>query len=210
MTKKYRGTMILTTLLTLSPILIGILLWKKLPEVIATHFDGKNVPNGWSSREMAVFGIPLFLAVMQIFVFFVTVNDPKKRNISDKMFRLILWIIPACSLICCLSCYAVALGFEVNIGMVVSFFLGVLFILVGNYMHKIKHNYTVGIKIMWTLSSEENWNRTHRMASWLWMAGGVAFTLCGILQWAGVLPVIVAVMVVVPMVYSFLLYRRGI
>lgn len=96
------------------------------------------------------------------------------------MFQFIIWIIPAASLICCLSSYAIALGIEVNIGIIVNIMVGILFLILGNYMHKVKQNYTVGIKIPWTLDGEENWNRTHRLASRLWSLSGVVFIINGI------------------------------
>ena len=60
MWKKYKTTLILTTLISLFPMVIGLLLWNRMPDTIATHFGTNNVPNGWSSKTMAVIGIPLF------------------------------------------------------------------------------------------------------------------------------------------------------
>ena len=60
MWKKYKTTLILTTLISLFPTVIGLLLWNRMPDTIATHFGTNNVPNGWSSKTMAVIGIPLF------------------------------------------------------------------------------------------------------------------------------------------------------
>lgn len=67
MWKKYKTTLILTTLISLFPMVIGLLLWNRMPDTIATHFGTNNVPNGWSSKTMAVIGIPLFLAALQSF-----------------------------------------------------------------------------------------------------------------------------------------------
>ena len=60
--------------------------------------------------------------------------------------------------------------------MAVFFIIGVMFIGLGNYMPKLKQNYTIGIKVPWTLNSEENWNMTHRMAGKVYVVGGVFFT----------------------------------
>nr|WP_275450028.1 SdpI family protein [Clostridium massiliodielmoense] len=82
----------------------------------------------------------------------------------------------------------------------------------GNYLPKCKQNYTVGIKLPWTLNSEENWNKTHRLGGYVWMAGGLI--LC-ILTWLNIYRqiatiVIVVIISVIPIVYSFLLYKKGI
>ena len=126
---------------------IGLLLWNRMPDTIATHFGTNNVPNGWSSKTMAVIGIPLFLAALQIFTAVLTFSDPKRQNIGPKMIRLVLWIIPVTSLIVCCSIYANAVGIAVDIGFVSNGIVGLLFILIGNYMPKCKQNYTTGIKV---------------------------------------------------------------
>ena len=177
MWKKYKTTLILTTLISLFPMVIGLLLWNRMPDTIATHFGTNNVPNGWSSKTMAVIGIPLFLAALQIFTAVLTFSDPKRQNIGPKMIRLVLWIIPVTSLIICCSIYANAVGIAVDIGFVSNGIVGLLFILIGNYMPKCKQNYTTGIKVPWTLHSQENWNRTHRLAGWVWIIGGVLVEL---------------------------------
>lgn len=208
--KKYKRTLIITSMVAISPLIVGLLLWNQLPDVIATHFGSGNVPNGWSSKPFAVLGLPLILLVLHIFTFFMMSSDPKRKNIDDKFFKWILWIVPVVSCVTCLSCYAIALGMDVNIGSVVYILVGVLFIVIGNYMHKVKQNYTVGIRIPWTLHSEENWNQTHKMASWLWIISGVVFVMNSVLQLTWLLFVVIIVSVVVPMGYSYWLYRKEI
>ena len=88
--------------------------------------------------------------------------------------------------------------------------LGLIFIAIGNYLPKCKQNYTIGIKIPWTLASEENWNRTHRFAGWVWVGGGVVMLLSGFLGifWLTLVPAII--MAAVPLIYSYILHKKGI
>lgn len=209
MMRKYKWTVIIACIVTLCPMIIGLVLWNRLPDEIATHFGNGGTANGWSSKPMAVFGIPGLMTAIELLLYFVTTNDPKKRNIDEKMMKMLLWIIPVISLIVCLSCYAIALGTAVDIGLVTNICVGVVFILMGNYMHRIKQNYTVGIKLPWTLNSEENWNRTHRMASWLFVLGGILFLINGFLQLEWIIAAVLLV-VVVPGIYSYILYKKGI
>ena len=65
MLKKKKRTLVLTSLLTLSPILIGLLLWNKLPEQMTTHWGADGVADGWSGRPFAVFGLPLIMLAVQ-------------------------------------------------------------------------------------------------------------------------------------------------
>lgn len=210
MWKKYKTTLILTTLISLFPMVIGLLLWNRMPDTIATHFGTNNVPNGWSSKTMAVIGIPLFLAALQIFTAVLTFSDPKRQNIGPKMIRLVLWIIPITSLIVCCCIYANAVGIAVDIGFVSNGIVGLLFILIGNYMPKCKQNYTTSIKVPWTLHSQENWNRTHRLAGWIWIIGGVAMIVNSFLQLEWILFLTIAALVLIPIGYSFLLFQKGI
>ena len=87
--KENRMKIIITSLITLAPILIGVLFWNRLPDQIATHFGQGNVPDGWSSKPMAVFGLPLILVALHLFCIFITLNDPKKKNIGRKILPII-------------------------------------------------------------------------------------------------------------------------
>lgn len=209
MIKRNKWMIVITSLITISPMFVGLLLWNRLPEEIATHFGRNNVANGWSSKPFAVVGLPLFLLMIHLLCTVATANDPKWKNINSKLYRCILWITPIASLIVCLSCYTIALGYTMDVGMITNIMVGLIFVIMGNFMHKVKQNYTVGIKIPWTLSSEENWNRTHRLASWLWVLCGIIMMLNSILRMPYFIMVIIFV-AIAPMIYSFVLYKRGI
>lgn len=210
MLKQYKKTLIITNLLTILPILVGIILWDRLPNEVATHFGTDGTPNGWSSKIFAVFGMPLFLLAMDWVCIGATMFDPKKKNIGTKMFTLILWIIPMISIFVHFAIYSVALGAEFNIGKASCILMGVIFILVGNYLPKSKQSYTVGIKLPWTYNSQENWNRTHRLGGWVWIICGVIFLFNAFFLIEWLLLAVLAAAVLVPTVYSFVLYKKGI
>ena len=207
---KNKKTLVITSLICLLPIIVGALVYKRLPETIATHFDLNGNPDGWSSRAFAVFGLPAILLAVNLLLPFMLRADPKHENMSGALVNITIWTIPVLSLVCSGLTLGRALGYDVRIERVLPVFMGVLFILIGNYLPKTKQSYTMGIKLPWTLASEENWNRTHRLAGFLWVLGGVYFIVMSFIGWsvpAFVLPL--AVMVLLPMVYSYLLYRKG-
>lgn len=206
--KKYRGKLILTSVIILLPILAGVLLWNHLPDSVATHFTMEGTPNGWSSKGFTVFGIPLFLLACHLLCTFGTSMDPKRQNMSEKLFTLVLWICPVISIMMPIVIYGYALGYETSNGYYGTGILGVLFIIIGNYLPKCRQNYTMGIKIPWTLNDEENWNHTHRMAGFLWVVGGFVILANVFLQMEWLLFVVFAAMVIVPIVYSYLYYRK--
>jgi len=208
---KNKKTLVITSLICLLPIIVGALVYKRLPEMIATHFDLNGNPDGWSSRAFAVFGLPAILLAVNLLLPFMLRADPKHENMSGALVNITIWTIPVLSLLCSGLTLGRALGYDVRIERVLPVFMGVLFILIGNYLPKTKQSYTMGIKLPWTLASEENWNRTHRLAGFLWVLGGIYFIVVSFIGWsvpAFVIPL--AVMVLVPMVYSYLLYRKGI
>ena len=110
MLKRAWKTLLITSIVTLLPIPVGLILWKRLPDVMATHFGMNNEANGFSSKPFAVFFIPLFCLAMLWICAVVTANDPRKQNISPKIFNLVLWIIPVVSLICGTAVYTYNLG----------------------------------------------------------------------------------------------------
>lgn len=204
--------MIITTLICLLPIFAGLAVYGKLPEQVPTHFGFDGTPDGWSSKAVAVFGMPCLMAAINLLLYFGLNADPKKKNMGEAMVKISLGVVPVLSVLMSGMTLANALGYNTNIEMVIPLLMGVLFILIGNYLPKTKQSYTMGIKLPWTLNSEENWNRTHRMAGFLWVAGGVVFVAVSLLKiwnvwiFAGIL----AVMVLIPTVYSYLLYKKGI
>ena len=204
--------MIITTVICLLPIAAGLAVYGKLPEQVPTHFGFDGTPNGWSSKAFAVFGIPCFMGAINLLLYFGLNADPKKKNMGEAMVRISLCIIPVLSVLMSGMMLANALGYNTKIETVMPLLMGVLFVLIGNYLPKTKQSYTMGIKLPWTLNSEENWNRTHRMAGFLWVIGGAAFIAVTLLKiWnVWIFAVILAVMALVPTVYSYLLYKKGI
>lgn len=210
MMKANKKTLIITSIVTILPVLIGIICWNRLPDVMATHFGFNNEANGFSSKAFAVFGLPLILLAVLWVGAFVTAHDPKRQNISPKMFSLMLWIAPVISLVAAATIYPVNLGYELDIAFFSELLLGLMFIIIGNYLPKARQNYTIGIKIPWTLANEENWNRTHRLAGYLWMICGILMILISLTRFvpAEWLVGIFLIMVLVPCIYSFWLHAE--
>ena len=113
-----------------------------------------------SSRNLSV------LLSVHILCSVITEFDPKKRNVGSKIYHLILCICPVVSLWCGVMIYGNALGYKdvINLNLWTNVLLGIVLIVVGNYLPKCRQNYMIGIKLPWTLDNEENWDYTHRMA----------------------------------------------
>ena len=210
MIKKHLKTLIITSILTLLPILAGLYLWNTLPEQVPSHWDVNGEIDGWSSKPFFVFGLPSIMLAAQWLCVLVTAADPKKANHSGKVLHLVLWIIPVLSIVLSAMTYIAVLGHAVRVEVVMPLIIGLVFTIIGNYLPKCKQSYTVGIKIPWTLHSEENWNRTHRFAGRLWLVCGFGIMLTAFVGGFWVFLPIVLVMALAPTVYSYLLHRKGI
>ena len=210
MIRKHLKLLIITSVITLLPLFAGLILWDRLPAQMPTHWNMAWEVDGWSSKAFAVFGLPLMLLGFQWLCLLGTAADPKRENHPQKVVQLVLWVIPVLSVLLHTLTFATALGKQVQMEVILPVFIGLLFSIIGNYMPKCRQNYTIGIKIPWTLNSEENWNRTHRFAGWVWTFGGLVILLTGFFGSFWLFLPITLVMVLAPIVYSGLLYRKGI
>ena len=90
---------LITSMVTLCPILIGLLLWNKLPDEMAVRFSMNGDKLGYSSKGFAVFGIPIMMFVCHLFCIVPLMIDPKNNKISRILMLLLLWIVPVLSLL---------------------------------------------------------------------------------------------------------------
>ena len=211
MIRKHKKTLILTSLLTLLPMFVGLLLRDQLPDTFATHWGFDGQPDGWSDTTTAIFLLPLILLVFYWLCVFFTARDKSNQDRNEKVQALVFWIIPFLSNLCCGLMYALALGADLSVTNIMFAFMGLLFVLIGNYMPKCRMNSTIGIKVYWTYTSEENWNATHRFGGRIWFIGGLLMLFTALLPAKYVIAVFLvmtAVMVIVPVVYSWQYYRK--
>ena len=208
---KNKKLLILTSLLTLLPIPVGLLLWDKFPETMAIHFGIPGQADGFASVPFAVFVLPLILLAVHWVCILSTALDKGNRNRNRKLQKIVLWVIPLIGNLSCLGMYALSLGWKFSPVAWTMIPMGILFAIIGNYLPKTRMNSTMGIKIWWAYTSEENWNATHRYAGKVWTIGGVLVALCALLPhlWAvTVMLILTVVLCLFPMVYSWRFYRK--
>ena len=211
MKKRNIWKVIVSSVLTLLPIVFGLIMWNKIPEQVAIHWGVDGVADGFGSRFVAVVVLPVILLVLHWLCIFFTLWDNKKREQSEKVLGIMYWIVPAISLYTSALMYAAIFGREFDMLAFTTVIVGVLLALVGNYMPKCKQNRTMGIKLKWTLASEENWNYTHRLAGKVWVIGGIAMTPLAFLPMrfaiAGMF-VLLLVSMAIPMIASYVYYKK--
>lgn len=206
-----KNTIIWSSLFTLLPMFVGIFLWHKLPTKIATHFGNNGQANGWDDKGFTVFILPLIFLAIQLFVVFMVHFDPKNRNNSPLLFKIIYWLVPFITFIGMLGIYGVAMGYSIlNSDVITNVSLGLVFAVVGILLLVVKQNYTIGIRISWTLNSKENWRRTNRLAGWLFIISGAIFLINVLLQVEWMIYAVTAIAIIIPIGYSFTLFQKGI
>ena len=208
MIKKNKLKIFISSVITLFPMLLGFIVWDRLPENIATSFGWNGEITGYSSKMFAVFGLPAILTFVNLICIIATSADPRRKNISNKMFTAVISIVPVCSLLCGICIYANALGYKISVESIMPVFMGILFFVLGFILPKCKQNYTIGIKLPWTLHDEKNWNKTHKLAGKLWICGGIIMIVSGLFNLTFIFVTIIFALVIIPTVYSYLLYRK--
>jgi uncharacterized membrane protein len=210
MIKKHSKALVLTSLLILLPIIAGVILWDKLPDSVPIHFGPNGEPDDYAGRGVAVFVMPLVMLGVHWMCMLGTAADPKNKDIDSKPLGLVLWVCPLVSLLVNGIIYVTALGIAINIPMIFGLFFGCLFVVIGNYLPKCRRNYTIGIKLPWTLEDEDNWNRTHRFAGRLWTVGGLLTIIAAFIGAAFIFVFfgLILLMSIIPTIYSYLLYKK--
>ena len=202
---------ILYGVLLLAPFVAGVVFYSRMPEQVPIHWNAANEPDNFAGRAVALFVLPAILLVLNAVVWFFTTHDPKKDNLkrSKGLLTLAHWFLAVLPLFMQAIVIAAALlPYGLNVGMIVMMGVGLLLALVGNYLPKCQPNYTVGIRLPWTLASEENWRRTHRFAGGVWVVGGLLIALFALTPWQYLDVIPLLSMVFIPAVYSFLLYCK--
>ena len=198
-----------TSILILLPSLVGCVFWNQLPEEIPTHFNLLGQADGYNHKMSAIFGLPTLMLLMHWLLLFIMIKDPKSSNISSKIQFLIYWIIPFVSCLSMISIFGESLGYSMMSGLLAQIFMGVVMIVIGNYLPKTRRNYIIGIRLPWTLENDENWRKTHRLAGKIWVLGGLLLFLNSFVQlyvyWVFFLTLFFVV--IIPSVYSYQLSK---
>lgn len=190
--------------------LVNLLFYKKMPETLPTHWGFNNKIDGYSSKFTTLITTPLLLILLNIFSCFMLDNDPKNKDKNNFVITIGKATIPLVMLITFVISVFYGLGKKINVMVIISIFVGFLLILIGNYLPKTKRNYTVGIKLPWTLNSDENWNKTHRLAGYFFILGGIIFLFTPFIGNEYLIFLTFMIIGIVPAIYSFYLYKNGV
>jgi uncharacterized membrane protein len=202
----------------LIPAVYLAIVWSHLPQSVPMHFDINGNVDDYTNKNNFLILI-LALTAANVIVYLVIANiyriDPKRyaAQNKDRMQRIGFYVAAYLSAIWVMLIYEIARN-DVSMTMKFVFVaMGLLFALLGNNMYNIKPNYFAGIRLPWTLESEENWKKTHLLAGRLWFFGGIFFAVLSLLlssKWVGYVGIVIlAILVIIPVFYSYNLYKKS-
>ncbi|MDD5624003.1 MAG: SdpI family protein [Candidatus Peribacteraceae bacterium] len=205
---------ILQLLILLGMFLAAALLYRVLPEQIPTHWNFMGQVDQYSGKVFGTFLLPSVALVLSLLFPLFQRIDPKRENYAAfahawEVFQLAL--VGFMAYIFAVQMYtSLHPEASVLVGRFVMFGIGVLLILMGNYMGKIRQNFFVGLRTPWTIADPEVWGKSQRFGGWCFVLGGLAIIVVSIL-WVAVPALLISIFVFVvflPMVYSYMLFRR--
>lgn len=189
-----------------------LILYPRLPEVVATHWDFNGEVNGYSSKPTLLFLSLLPLLLLLLFQV-IPKLDPRGRNYQkhekayDAMILSTTLLMIGVTWVTNLS----ALHYAVPVEGLVPVGVGILFLVLGNYMPQIRPNYTFGIKTPWALENEWVWKKTHAFGGKVFCFMGILMILSGLLpgKWLTLLTIVIVIAGTLWMyVYSYLMYKK--
>lgn len=190
----------------------SILLYNKLPQDIPMHWNVRGQIDNYMDKSVAVWMMPMMVLGMSILFRIFSMIDPKKQRyeLFKREWEIMQTVYIAFFVYLHFVIFYMSLNPTKDLLPLMFLGMGILFTLLGNYMGKIRQNYFIGIKLPWTLSNEDNWNKTHRFASWTITISGLVVLLEAVVLWKA--PIIVfgsiALGFILPTIYSFLLYNK--
>lgn len=201
MIKKNKWKMIFSSIAILLPVLLGL--------VFREQFSG--LPGGQEGLTKPLLIMPLVFFVFHWVCVLVSAKDVSGAEQNQKVFSVVIWIIPVLTWFTSGVIFAAAQGKALEIGQYSCLLFGIFFTVLGNYLPKCKQSFTTGIKIKWTLANEENWYATHRLAGKLWTVCGLLVMACTFLPMPWCFVVMFPLMLlscVIPVVYSYRYYQK--
>jgi uncharacterized membrane protein len=201
--------------LVIAAVAVALSIWAypSLPPTVATHWSLRGTPDGFSSRLVAVFIGPVLIVGITLLFNVLPKFDPRRENYAKFMstYWLFANAVIAFMLIIHGIVIATGLGYTVRVDRLMPLFIGLLLVVIGNYLTRVEPNWFVGIRTPWTLSSDTVWRKTHRTGGGLMVLGGLIVATAAFLPHSALLPLLIAALIVaavVPVVLSYVLWKR--
>lgn len=206
-------TEILPVIMIMATVFSSFYFFSKFPDQVPVHWNMAGEVDDYGSKTMAAFLMPVILIGMYLLFLGLPLLDPKKERYAQ--FQKVYHFFKNFMIFFMAAIYFItgfnALGYNISVGTWIPVLVGALFILIGNYMGKIKPNWFMGIRTPWTLSSEEVWNKTHRVGGKIFIIGGLILMSMNWLPLEWRMPLFMVAVIAMSlgtMAYSYILFRN--
>ena len=195
-------SLVITSIVCLLPIILGLMFYNELPETIAIHWGINNNPNGYFSKPAFVFGMPIMMVALQIFCCVCSDLSDKNPEANKKAVTVYKWIIPILAIILYIVTIMYALGNNLDIRKIVMVVLGIIFIISGNYMPKVRGDYYMNLKAFWVKNKDEKLvNKAAKLSGYALIIGGILCILSILFK-----PVASIIVIGVMVLYTLFIY----
>lgn len=204
---------ILPIAIIISSLIISLLSYDKLPDQVPIHWDISGEVDLYASKTFALFLLPAMMVFVVLLRIVAPKIDPKKENLQKNagelstinvVTLLVLLVVHGLTVL-------VGMGYEINIAVIAPLVAGVLFVVIGNLMPRVRHNFTVGIRTSWALANEDVWRKTNQIGGRSLFFGGLVMILSVFLSspWMQIIFfVTLAISVLLPTISSFVYYKK--
>lgn len=193
-------------------------IWEDLPQIIPTHFGINGAPDNFGQKNEILI-IPSVFSVLGILMYFIMRNihkiDPKKKYKATTAAVLSKLAVITIVFLCVVSLFVFRWTLKGHVEglQVLLCAMGLFFSYIGNLMYSIKPNYLAGFRVPWALENEENWRKTHQLASKIWFTGGIVLAITALILKLKMLMIVfmaaVFIMTLIPVLYSYNVYRKS-
>ena len=196
------------------PFVFIAIYWNQFPDKIPTHFNFDGEPDDYSDKVQGLLLLPIINLLMYFIFILLPLIDPSRKNYGlfqdkFKIIRIVLHLFFA-FVFFLMAIYA--LGYQFNMSLLIIYGVLILFLIIGNYLGNVRHNYFIGIRTPWTLANEDVWAKTHRLAAKIWV-GATLITMVALPFFSSkigefIFLAYMAAIVIVPIVYSYVLFKK--
>ncbi|QLC86010.1 SdpI family protein [Priestia megaterium] len=198
------------TLLTLVAWLIAL---PNLPATMPIHWGANGEADGFATKINAMILTVGIMVLIYFIIAFVPRIDPRKENYKyfSKTYNIVLNAVLLLFFFVNMSTILQGLGYNVPMSYIAPIMAGLVFIIIGNYLQRVRSNYFMGIRTPWTLSNETVWKKTHRLSGKLFFIGGLLILISAflpdgyksVIMWGSIV-----LCVAIPYLYSYLAYKK--
>lgn len=207
---KFKTSMILGLIAIGIFFAVTMYLYPGLPDPMPSHWNASGEVDGYMAKPWGAYLLPLI--TLGVWLMFLVIAYISPQGFRLDKFMPVVGILQLATTAFMIAVGALILlsskGIDIEPGNFIIVGVGLLLIVTGNYMSKLRKNFFMGIKTPWTLASDEVWDRTHRLGGKTFVIGGIALMFFPLIPSEWYILSVVFFAAFVPVIYSFVIYKQ--